>query len=727
MIRLRWSNVATVFVRELRDQLRDRRTLFMIIVLPILLYPMLGVGLTKFSKFLVDQPKRVLVVGAESLPRSPALLAPDGTGFAPELFDNPADAAKLLVTTVPESSPLIEEAARRRALREGTADVLVVIPPDVAEQIKNLGRSDIPVFYDGVDEKSQFASLRVEKVLENWTRSILKERLRADQKPETYTEPVRARTLDVAQPGESGGNVWAKLFPFLLVMMALTGAFYPAVDGCAGEKERGTMETLLISPATRSEIVLGKFLMVWLASIATALLNLLSMGLTAWHLATSVGALAGRSAAASGRAMSLITAPSIQTSLWMVLLLVPLAAFFSAISLALAVMARSMKEGQYYLTPVYLVVMPLVFLTLAPGIELDLFTSLVPVTGVSLLLRTLMQGDYRTSLTYFLPVMVPLLLTSALALRWAVDQFQRESVLFRESERFDLFGWLRHLHRDKEALPGSGAAVFCFSVMISAAWFVSFALGGASYWQLVVGQALIVLGPPVALALFLCARPLEALRFRRARWRDLALGGILAVAINPLANELRFLVERLFPVDRDLAAQLESMLGTIPNLGVALVILAVVPAICEEIAFRGFILTGLERDYSPRWAVIISALLFGFLHVLLSLFQQLFNATLLGIVIGLLAVRSRSIWPGIVFHITNNALVLLLSAIATDQAYRPLAPVLFRDPAQGLYHSYWVLPAALLAVIIIGVIYLKRPAAVTPPLQPDPFLAESAA
>ncbi len=141
--------------------------------------------------------------------------------------------------------------------------------------------------------------------------------------------------------------------------MALTGAFYPAVDLCAGEKERGTMETLLISPASRSEIVLGKFLTVMLASVLTALLNLVSMGLTGLRLARQVGTLAaspGRRAA--GAAAVTLAAPTLQAAFWMLVLLIPLAAFFSAVCVALAVLARSMKEGQYYMTPLYLVSLP---------------------------------------------------------------------------------------------------------------------------------------------------------------------------------------------------------------------------------------------------------------------------------------------------------------------------------------------------------------------------------
>ena len=153
----------------------------------------------------------------------------------------------------------------------------------------------------------------------------------------------------------------------------------------------------------------------------------------------------------------MIAPPTLQAAFWMILLLIPLAAFFSAVCVALAVLARSMKEGQYYMTPLYLVCMPLIFLTLMPGIELDLFYSLVPITGVALLLRALIMGNYDVALRFFLPVLVPTLVYAAVALRWAVDQFQREDVLFRESEHFSLSAWLRHLLRDREPMPTGGA------------------------------------------------------------------------------------------------------------------------------------------------------------------------------------------------------------------------------------------------------------------------------
>ena len=190
------------------------------------------------------------------------------------------------------------------------------------------------------------------------------------------------------------------------------------------------------------------------------------MGLTGIVLARNGASLAmepgQRVAATAG-----LAPPTLQSAFWMILLLIPLAVFFSAVCVALAVLARSMKEGQYYMTPLYLVCLPLIFLTLIPGIELNLFYSLVPITGVALLLRALILGDYATGAPV-LPARAGADVVYAwIALRWAIDQFQREEVLFREAERFNLRIWLRHLIRDREPTPTGGQAVLCFSLILS--------------------------------------------------------------------------------------------------------------------------------------------------------------------------------------------------------------------------------------------------------------------
>jgi sodium transport system permease protein len=728
---MRWSNVWVIFRREVRDQLRDRRTLFMIFVVPILLYPLLGLGVLQLSVAFEQKPRTVVVVGAEYLPESPKLLNATRDGFDPSLFDTPGEQRLLGVMVEPVHSYWSEPAQRREGLRSGLADAVVVIPPNIRKQIEDGGTARLDIPYSSADERSQITYLRVRETLARWNDQVLSSRLKRDNKPPSYTEPVKPHAEDVAGKEEVGQSVWARLFPFLLVMMSLTGAFYPAIDLCAGEKERGTMETLLISPASRSEIVIGKFLTVVLASMVTALLNLASMGLTGAQLASSIR---GAAPGFGHGDLATLQPPSLASAFWMVVLLVPLSVFFSSVCLALAVLAKSMKEGQYYMTPLYLVAFPLIFISLAPGVELNLFYSLVPITGVALLLRALMQRDYATALHYFLPVLVPTIVYGAVALRWAVDQFQREGVLFREAERFDIRIWLKHLLRDKEPTPTAGEAVCCFAIMLTSAWFL-FNSMSSSLGAMAAGQIAFILTPPLAMGFMLTSDPWRTLRLRWPAARYLAAAIGLAFALNPLVNELGAIVNRLFPLPEALKMRLNSLVFSIPDPWTALLLLALVPAVCEEIAFRGYILSGLERTYRVNSAVLFSALLFGFLHVLLSLFQQLFNAVLLGLVLGLIAVRSRSILPGIVFHFLNNAMGILRAMparavfgpkIADWLSAHHAISFLYRNRDEALYRWHWVGLGALCATFIIA--YLRRSPARKPeaPIPEPAPLAEAA-
>ncbi len=218
-------------------------------------------------------------------------------------------------------------------------------------------------------------------VLTRWTEAIGRQNLQESGVPADSAKPFVVDPIDVAESGTRKAALWSKILPFVLLLWALTGAFYPAVDLCAGEKERGTLETLLSSPAERSEIVWGKLLTVMLFSIATALLNLLSMGITGLFVLRLPGLDFGP--------------PPLASVAWLLIALVPTSALFSGLCLALAAFARSTKEGQYYLMPLVLITMPLTILPMSPGVELNLGNSLIPITGMVLLLADPARGKLR--------------------------------------------------------------------------------------------------------------------------------------------------------------------------------------------------------------------------------------------------------------------------------------------------------------------------------------------
>jgi sodium transport system permease protein len=719
---MRWSIVRLIWFRELRDQLRDRRTVFMVVVLPMLLYPILGFGMLQFVLG-GSRPQCALgVVGADNLPADhpspppttpaaaaawlaavpltpgngidliagaaaraqvddllrgtaypPLLVETDGTPrIPPQYFDDPQDADAVAVRLLDAPDAPAEDWLRqidRTPLETRQVDLILAVPPDFAARLEAGGRPTLYVLSREGDDRSRLLNGRVNAALARWKKGLKELRLLRRGLPADFDDPF---AIDNPERGKSAAarvseglfEMLVRLFPFMLVMWSLAGALYPAVDLCAGEKERGTMETLLITPASREEIVCGKFLTIWVFSAATTLLNLASMGISTWQFSTILPGDALRPA----------------PLLWCVVLLVPMSAFFSALCLAVGAYARSSKEGQYYLMPLFLLSMPLIFLTLAPGVELNAFYSMVPVTGVALLLQRLMTASAADPIPwlYFGPVLAPVLVYIWLALRWAVEQFKSEEVLFREAERLDVGLWLRRLLRDKEAIPSTAMAFFCFGLVMALRWL---ALGLGPTLTLVQSSGVSLLAfigaPPVLMALMLTRRPADSLALRRPPPRAVLGAALLAALMLPSLVELAHYALHQFPEVEELLRQHDPFARVLSELGehregnvwhgvrvaaLYMFVFAVLPAVCEELAFRGFILTGLRRRFRPETAVVISSFLFAVSH--LNVFQ-LVPTFVLGLLLGVLALRAGSVWPGMAYHLVHNG--LLIGAACTEQ------------------------------------------------------------
>jgi sodium transport system permease protein len=689
---MRWSIIRLIWFRELRDQLRDRRTVLMIAVLPIVLYPVLGMAVVHFAVGFSDTPSVIGIAGSENLPSlkpTSAGLSPlpaaswlslaAGLPAAPGLplervlaasalargWEANQDYPPLLVDgrlprayfDEPSLSKTLQvklmEGDGRQALAGKQIEILLRVPADLNAALQRDGQAVLELAYRE-DERSRLASRRLYNVLTAWRQQLRQVRMVRRGLPPDYDEPIEIHDL---QKDKSSDEVAAeglldllvRIFPFLLVMWSLAGALYPAVDVCAGEKERGTMETLLISPASRQEIVYGKFLTIWVFSAATALLNLASMGMTASHF--------------SGVLTHDVLRPG--AVFWCVLLALPLSAFFSAISLAIGAYARSSKEGQYYLMPLFIVTVPLVFLSLAPGVELNPFYSLVPVTGVALLLQRLMTTSLnQVPWFYFLPVLAPIVLYSGLALQWAIEQFKREEVLFREAERLEIRLWLRRLLREKDALPSAGQALFCFALIITLRWL---ALGSHQDLSLVARTAVAYLAyvgaPPILMAVLLTTRPRLGFAWHFPSPWSLVAAGILSVLLLPPLAELTLAILRRFPALTELLSQRQPLVQELQAMGkpgasswwLHLLVFGLMPAVFEELAFRGFILSGLRRRLGPGSAILVSSCLFALYHM--NVFQVL-PAFLLGLVLALLAVWSGSVLPGMLFHCLYNGMLI---------------------------------------------------------------------
>lgn len=708
---MNWSNVKLILTRELRDQARDRRTIFMIAVLPILLYPLLGMSMFQVAQFMEEKSSRVLVAGVgELLGREdlPPLLDPENTTrFDVSLFREAGQDRLLDVTLFPDEPTRQGHATKdvteavRDLVRDGKYDGAVVLPPQLSTQLAEFRRAieqneEAPslqvrpeIIYSTANEKSQIAFARLYPVMNRWVEAVGKSNLKAAGIPAEAARPVDVGSADVA--GETkfkGAAIWSKVLPIVLLLWAMTGAFYPAIDLCAGEKERGTLETLLSSPAERTEIVLGKLLTVMVFSMATAGLNLVSMGLTGWLLLSR---------------MPRIGSPPAESILWLALALIPVAALYSALCLALAAFAKSTKEGQYYLMPLLLITMPLVLIPMTPAAELDLGTALVPVTGIVLLLRNLLEGSYWDALRFLPVVGLVTLACCAASVRWAVEQFNSEAVLFRESERLDLGLWLKQVFRERQPTPTVSAALVCGVSILVLKFFVELAVSPAVTFrdfaiQTVMLQVAVILTPVLILTFGLTTSPLQTLRLRRPRLAAIPAAVVLAILLHPTIGAFRVVVMKLYPIREDLMGQLQGLqaMFTGPPLWQALVVIALVPAICEELAFRGFVLSGF-RHLGRKWrAILFSAVFFGLTHGML---QQSIIAGVVGTVIGYIAVQTGSIWPGVAFHLVNNSIGVLVARVTPElQQQYPILLQLFG--AQGESGAIYTWPVVLVTAFL---------------------------
>ena len=357
--------IFTVYRKELRDLLRDRRTLLSMIVIPTLLMPamifMVGFIAIKVVKKAQAEVPSVMLLNPDASPRvAEALRGDDRIHLVEPRSDWRAAVANKEVRAVVEVPPNFEQ-----AIAEGRAEPIKIY------------------HYEG-ELKSGLAQRQLRDRLSAVRTQLVTERLTERGLDRTLIEPFQIESENVAPPERVGGNAIGGFLPYVFLLLCFTGAMYPAMDLTAGEKERGTMETILVSPIGRLELVLGKFLMVLTASLGTVAFSLLSM-IGSLMLASALLAprLSQAAAEAGKRAIEL---PSLHPAglLGMVLMIFPFAVFFSALLLAISLVAKSFKEAQSYISPLIIAVILPAVVGMLPGVELNAKLALIPVLNLSL-------------------------------------------------------------------------------------------------------------------------------------------------------------------------------------------------------------------------------------------------------------------------------------------------------------------------------------------------------
>ena len=402
-----------IFKKELLELVRDRKTLFFMIALPLLIFPLIiGVMVYVMAEVQSEAKAKTLTYGVS------------GAIYAPELM---AELAKVDTLTLIEfEKDLADADIAKQAVKQGDVDFVLQIPSNYSNDILVAGQITIKIVLNNAqfsDSKSRL--LNITNVIEkNNKRTAFAKLNISELMQDALSNPIIVENVNVADSREQTGSVIGGMVPYLVFILVLQGAMLPAADIGAGEKERGTLETLLLSPVSRINIVMAKFLTIGTAGVTTALITVLSIAL--WGLIALQFAPPGKAVEVLGEFMSSI---DMLDFMLVFLMLVPVVATFAALLLTLSIYARSFKEAQGYMNPLMLVLFFPVALALIPGIELKGVWAWVPLTNVALAIKELIKGtmDYIQLISIFGSSVI---LAGAL-LAFCVYWFNQEKVLFR--------------------------------------------------------------------------------------------------------------------------------------------------------------------------------------------------------------------------------------------------------------------------------------------------------
>ncbi|WP_040915008.1 ABC transporter permease subunit/CPBP intramembrane protease [Lentisphaera araneosa] len=621
---MNWKLVQLIFTKELREFVRDTRTLLLMIFIPAFLYP--GLLLVTAQMRSVQESK---------------LQSQTYTVFVK------GDDLNLLSKV--ESENLVFS-------RDAEQEETTLLSIEFSENEFSDTIPKIAISYDSTNSQSLYILDMVQIEFDRINRELRDENLEKLGLEKSFLRPLQIDLIKTNSEKQEGRFLAGKILPGLILVMLTVAAGLMAQETTAGERESGTLETLLCTPAKYAEIVAAKLLTVTTIGFLSGLLNVIFMGITF----SNIGYLLAKSTTGTEMVLPETFLPDFVSFPIILAVLVASALTLSALIVFITSSASTRQEASHYLSPILILMLLPVMFSTQPGVESSWQFSLVPGLNFCLILQDLFLGKYYWDQLWLFFISNFILL--AFFIRMTINLLQSESYWNKGGGIAAAFK-LKDKQGNQQIIPEEGAMIF----LTCAALF------------LLLGTRLqtwnVALGLPLSQFLIFVFLPLYYLKKTRTKFTDILslrpgsvkLAVILAFsvpAIIVLAQGLkRLLTKAGFPSDGEESAQVVVDIVQNNGLVVALFIVALTPAICEEFLFRGVLLNA-SKGWKTASAITLNGLLFGALHMSVANMPAL---TLMGAYMAYIVWKSGSIYQSALVHFINNALAVLLIYYSTEK------------------------------------------------------------
>ena len=692
--------IKTLVKKEMLDVLRDKKTVVMMLVVPVILYPLIFIG--------VMQLMAMISSSMEEQNYKIAIEAEDEGDFLHELtkYDDKwrDKGEKSQVGIDSDESPATT--GEDDETEETTYTITIVDAESVEDYETALQNEELDVYIRGTMQEgklhydvyymssvtnSAYAMNIVMDVFDEYREELTRGKIKdAGLDIHEILEPISYRNQDTASSEQSLGNLMGSILPFMLVISLLMGTMYPAIDTTAGERERGTLETILTLPVTNRQLIVSKFLTVAVIGMISALLNILSMGGIAVYMYQILGM--------QTEVASFDMAKFYPAILVGILCIFAFSLFISAITMCVTSFAKSYKEANNYITPLMLVIMFVGYIGFIPNIELTQTMAMVPVANICLLIKNILV--FKIDYMIIAVVLISNVAYAVFAILFLSKIYDSESILFGDAKgSLQLF--------EKRANLQKGGVPTVSDVWFVVALTIVLVLYAGSMLQLkfglwgVFGTQLIILFVPLAVVIYTKKDMFATFGLHKTRPIGFLGAFFIILGMYPINIVLSYILITLFPQSADNVVTTFSNIMDGNIVGIFFVI-ALAPAICEEMLFRGLIYHSMKSRYRTPVAIGIVAALFGIYHMSLVKFIP---TGLLGLALCYVVYKTGSIYTSMMMHCINNAFSVAVTYY--PEQIEKIFPILYRE-SMSLSDALLFSGAGLVLLAVGGVLLRER-------------------